>query len=104
MREARITTSPVTEYCWRASEPMLPVTASPACRPMPMRMSGMRPASARPRTARSSSRAAASAFALSLPLGTGAPKVAMKPSPRNWLMTPWWRPTISTAAPNTAFW
>ena len=32
---------PVIEYCLRCAEPTFPVTASPQCRPMPIRVGGM---------------------------------------------------------------
>lgn len=38
MREAKLTTSPMTVYYFRRADPMLPVTASPAWRPMPTRV------------------------------------------------------------------
>ena len=72
MREARITTSPVIEYCWRCAEPMFPETASPACRPMPIVIGGMRPAAASDRIPATSSRAAASALAQSRPVARWA--------------------------------
>jgi len=31
MRDATFTTSPITAYSFRSADPMLPVTASPAC-------------------------------------------------------------------------
>ena len=78
IREARITTLPLIEYCCRACEPMFPETASPACRPMPMLAAGMRPESESAFTATRSSRAALKAFSFlqSRPVATGAPKVA----------------------------
>ena len=53
---------PLIEYCCRACEPMFPETASPACRPRPMLVAGMRPESESAFTAARSSRATLKAF------------------------------------------
>ena len=39
-RAATLTVSPMAVYCTRSADPMLPTTASPQCRPMPMWIGG----------------------------------------------------------------
>src|SRR5262249_779093 len=41
MRAARFTASPMIVYSLRLAEPTFPVTARPACRPMPSRVGGI---------------------------------------------------------------
>ena len=61
MREATLTVSPIAVYSSRrAGEPMSPTTATPVCRPMPMR-SGASPRAARSLLRRASSSSIASA-------------------------------------------
>jgi hypothetical protein len=91
MRAATFVVSPMAEYSMRRSEPTLPTIANPVLRPMRPSMRWSWRSCHSPESARSSawmSRAARQARAASSSWAMGAPKMAMKPSPANWAITP----------------
>jgi hypothetical protein len=87
-REARFTTSPMIVYSLRVVEPTFPVTASPACSPIRIRVGAISPLALIASTFSMISNDAATAFRLSRASEIGAPNTAMKPSPRNLFTIP----------------
>ena len=101
-REATFTTSPMTVYSLRRTEPMLPTTAGPEWMPMPRRVGGMRPVGDQLVDAREHLEPGRDRIRAGVPSAIGAPKTAMKPSPRNLFTMPRCSATASTAASKIA--
>lgn len=80
MREARLTTSPVTLYSLWIVDPTVPTNSSPGFSPIPIYAEGMRPTLFSSLTHSTIVRAALTPFRLLLTWHSGAPQIAMSPS------------------------
>ena len=105
-RAATLTALPTTAYLARCSEPILPTTASPVLRPMPISNRG-RPAAACSRLMSAIARCMASAQAAARSAwsawASGAPNTANTASPMNSLTVPPWRMTMSVIRARYSF-
>src|SRR5207245_2887285 len=99
MRAATFTASPMAVYSRRCGAPTSPTTTMPVCTPIPMR-SGGSPRATRARLSAASASCMASAQCTARAAwsgcATGAPKYAMRPSPRYLSSVPPCAKTVST--------